>query len=184
MEKRMTEESEGEELPRRKVSGKKIVLFVVLPLLLLVLIGGVLFLLKDTLFGGHADPDAEHAEAPVTEEHAAPAEHGAPELPPGAGIFFDMPDMLVNLYTDGRRPSFLKLAISLELTAQSDVAVVEANVPRVVDNFQVYLRELRAEDLRGAGGVFRLREELLRRVNTSVHPARVKDILFREMIVQ
>lgn len=178
----MAEESEGEELPRRKVSGKKIVLFVVLPLLLLVLIGGVLFLLKDTLFGGHEEAkEGEHA----TEEQAAAAPDAhAPALPPGAGVFFDMPDMLVNLYTDGRRPSFLKLSISLELNGQADLPTVQANVPRVVDNFQVYLRELRAEDLRGAGGVFRLREELLRRVNTSVHPARVKDILFKEMIVQ
>ena len=32
--------------------------------------------------------------------------------------------------------------------------------------------------------MYRLREELLRRVNLAVRPARVKDVLFKEMLVQ
>ena len=39
---------------------------------------------------------------------------------------------------------------------------IEAVMPRIVDNFQIYLRELRLEDLRGSAGIYRLREELLR----------------------
>ena len=57
-------------------------------------------------------------------------------------------------------------------------------LPRIVDNFQVYLRELRLDDLRGSAGVYRLREELLARVNTAVRPAKIKDVLFKEMLVQ
>ena len=57
-------------------------------------------------------------------------------------------------------------------------------MPRVVDNFQVYLRELRLEDLGGSAGLFRLKEELLFRVNRAVDPVQVTDILFREMLVQ
>ena len=57
-------------------------------------------------------------------------------------------------------------------------------MPRVVDNFQIYLRELRIEDLRGSGGVYRLREELLARVNAAVAPVKVTDVLFKEMLVQ
>ena len=48
----------------------------------------------------------------------------------------------------------------------------------------MYLRELRAQDLSGSAGLFRLKEELLVRLNTSVAPAEVKDVLFREMLVQ
>jgi flagellar FliL protein len=62
--------------------------------------------------------------------------------------------------------------------------VVNENLPRIVDNFQVYLRELRVDDLQGSAGMYRLREELLRRVNLAVRPARVKDVLFKEMLVQ
>ena len=53
-----------------------------------------------------------------------------------------------------------------------------------MDNFQVYLRELRPEELSGTKGIFRLKEELLVRVNNAVHPARVYDILFKEILVQ
>ena len=56
--------------------------------------------------------------------------------------------------------------------------------PRIIDNFQVYLRELRVEDLRGSAGIYRLREELLARVNNAVHPTKVKDVLFKDMLVQ
>jgi flagellar FliL protein len=57
-------------------------------------------------------------------------------------------------------------------------------MPRIIDNFQVYLRELRLDDLRGSAGIYRLREELLMRVNTAAQPVHVKDVLFREMLVQ
>jgi len=57
-------------------------------------------------------------------------------------------------------------------------------MPRILDNFQVYLRELRLDDLKGSAGMYRLREELLLRVNAAVQPVQVKDVLFREMLVQ
>ena len=61
---------------------------------------------------------------------------------------------------------------------------IEELIPRVVDNFQTYLRELRLDDLRGSAGMYRLREELLTRINIAVEPAKVKAVLFKEMIVQ
>jgi flagellar FliL protein len=78
----------------------------------------------------------------------------------------------------------LKMRVSLELANEEDITTVEMVLPRIVDNFQVYLRELRLEDLQGAAGMYRLREELLNRVNAAVRPARVSDVLFKEMIVQ
>jgi len=95
-----------------------------------------------------------------------------------------MPEMLVNLNTAGRRTSFLKISVSLELENATDIPRIEAVMPRIVDNFQIYLRELRVEDLRGSAGLYRLREELLSRVNNAAQPARVNDVLFKEMLVQ
>jgi flagellar FliL protein len=99
-------------------------------------------------------------------------------------VFYDLPEMLVNINTAGRKRNFLKLRVSLELVDEADINIVENVLPRIVDNFQVYLRELRLEDLQGAAGMYRLREELLARVNAAVQPAQVKDVLFKEMIVQ
>ncbi len=46
------------------------------------------------------------------------------------------------------------------------------------------MRELRASDLEGSSGVYRLREELLRRVNIAVYPAKVDAVLFKDIVVQ
>jgi flagellar FliL protein len=56
--------------------------------------------------------------------------------------------------------------------------------PRVIDQFQTYLREMRVEDLRGSAGIYRLRQELLYRVNIAADPVKVKDVLFQEMLIQ
>lgn len=160
---------EIEATPRGGLNGKKLVLFIILPLLLL--IGG----LAGAYFAGLLDPLLGKHEAPVEEAH----EPAVPQT-----VFFDLPQMLVNLNTGGKKNNYLKIAISLELTSQEDSVALQNLLPRVVDNFQVYLRELRVEDLRGSAGVQRLREELLLRVNKAVHPIEVRDVLFKEMLVQ
>lgn len=168
---------EFEAQPSRSGKGgsRKLILFVVLPLLLM--IGAA----AGAYFSGAADPllnmfGGGHDEEEVAEE----TEH----KPQGPAVFYDLPEMLVNLNTPGRKQSFLKIRVSLELADPLDVAKVESVLPRIIDNFQVYLRELRVEDLQGASGIYRLREELLARVGAAVKPARVNDVLFKEMLVQ
>lgn len=160
---------EIEATPKGGLNGKKLVLFIILPILLLV--GGA----AGAYFAGLLDPLLGAKEQHV-EEEVAPVETRA--------VFFDLPQMLVNLNTGGKKNNYLKISISLELTREQDRAELTNLLPRVVDNFQVYLRELRVEDLRGSAGVQRLREELLMRVNTAVHPIEVRDVLFKEMLVQ
>lgn len=159
----------------RKLSPKKIILFVLLPLLLLIGAGAGGALMLGMLGGEEPPPEVAAGEnAPQPE---------APQ-PSAQAIFFEVPDLIVNLNTSSRKTAFLKIKIALEVSSPADVDVVNENLPRIVDNFQVYLRELRVEDLQGSAGMYRLREELLRRVNLAVRPARVKDVLFKEMLVQ
>jgi flagellar FliL protein len=153
-------------VPKKGLSGKKLVLFIILPLLLLV--GGgatVYFTGAFGLFGA---------------KKAAKVE---PEKPHPA-IFYNLPDLLVNLNSPTRKTHFLKLSIAFELNSAGDIPQLQAVMPRIIDNFQVYLRELRVEDLSGAAGIQRLREELLVRVNSAIRPLSVKDVLFKEMLVQ
>ena len=164
---------EGEEGGSKKLSGKKIVLFIVLPLLLLIGAGvGVTVML-----GFFSEPP------PPVDAEAGAAQPAEPERTVQT-TFFEVPDLIVNLNTDIRKSTFLKIKISLEITDSADTDVINQMLPRIVDNFQVYLRELRIQDLQGSAGMYRLREELLRRVNIAVRPARVKDVLFKEMLVQ
>lgn len=194
------EDFEGEETEFEAGGGggsKKKLLLIVIPIVLV--LGGAAAAyftgLADPLVAmitGEGAPAEEHAEAPAEAakpaEHAAPAgEHGAAPsegAAAGAAVFYDLPEMLVNINTAGRTRNFLKMRVSLELANELDINRVENVLPRIVDNFQVYLRELRLEDLQGAAGMYRLREELLNRVNAAVRPAQVKDVLFKEMIVQ
>lgn len=170
----LNEEEGGESglpLPTKKWSGKRIVFFIILPLIV-ILSGGAAGAYFMGFLGGHEKAAQEEAAKAEEQEHVRSA------------IFVDVPDLLVNLNTDGRRTSFLKLKVSLEVAKQEDQPLLEARMPRVVDTFQGYLRELRAEDLRGSAGLYRLREDLLARAKTAAEPAVVTDVLFKEMLVQ
>lgn len=98
-------------------------------------------------------------------------------------VFFDLPEMTVNLATDGRT-TYLKVRIALEVESRAMIDQIQPYLPRILDAFQIYLRELRPADLEGSAGLFRLKEELLRRINLSVYPARVEGVLFKEILVQ
>ena len=107
----------------------------------------------------------------------------APVVKPPA--FLDLPDTLVNLSnTGGERPQYLKVKIVLELPDQGMAQQVQPVMPRVMDSFQTYLRELRPSDLDGSAGLYRLKEELTRRVNSAISPSRVNAVLFKEIVVQ
>jgi len=160
-----TEAAESEQ-PKKKLAGRTLILFIVAPLLLLVGGGAGAYF----MFFAHKD------------EHSA--EQKEAKRPPKPMVFYNLPELLVNLNGQGRRSNFLKVSLSLELDDANDIPKIEAILPRIVDAFQTYLRELRPEDLRGSAGLYRLREELLARVNTSAQPAKVNDVLFKEMLIQ
>lgn len=162
--------------------GKKKLLMIVIPVVLLLLIGGGAGAYFAGVFGGSeeevTEPELSPAERELLEEQAA-VERAAT----GQVVFFEVPEMLVNLNTGGKSETYLKIQVSLELDNPEALPQLEQLMPRVVDNFQTYLRELRLEDLEGSAGVYRLKEELLIRVNAAVRPVRVNDILFREILV-
>lgn len=99
-------------------------------------------------------------------------------------VFLEMPKMIVSLSSDDDQPRYLSLSVQLELASDDDKSSVEEVMPRVVDQFQTFLRELRVQDLRGTKGLYRLKLELLSRVNAAAYPVEVKNILLQDMIVQ
>ena len=118
-------------------------------------------------FKGHGEE--VHAEAP------------APKPP----VYIDVPEMLVNLAGQpGERVLYLKAKIVLEVKEDKQVEAIKPTMPPVTDIFQTYMRELRPADLNGSAGLFRLREELTRRVNVTIAPQQVNAVLFKEIVVQ
>ncbi|HMR31392.1 MAG TPA: flagellar basal body-associated FliL family protein [Geminicoccaceae bacterium] len=150
---------------------------------LVVLLGGgagVAWMLG--LFGGGHGAAATTAEAPHGEGHE-PA-HGE-KAAAGSGVaFVDLPDVIVNLQPTGSRMRFLKLKVSLEVKGESEAEAIRALTPRIMDSFQLYLRALAVEEVQGAAGMQRLKEEMLARVHRAVEPQRIEDVLFKEMLVQ
>ena len=115
---------------------------------------------------------------PADEMHA----EAAPAKPP---VFLEVPDMPVNLSgPPGERVQYLKVKVVLELKEERQVEAIKPTMPRLTDIFQTYLRELRASDLNGSAGLFRLKEELTRRVNTVISPSQVNAVLFKEIVIQ
>jgi flagellar FliL protein len=154
--------AEGAEAAPAKKGKLKLIIAVVG---FLVVVGGGagwFFLMR----GGHEEA---HAEAPVAK-------------PPS---FIDVPEIMVNLAGQpGERVQYLKVKVVLEVKEEKLVEAIKPSMPRVTDIFQTYLRELRSGDLNGSAGMFRLREELTRRVNLAVAPSQVNAVLFKEIVIQ
>ena len=170
------EDEDGED--GESSGGGKKKLFIIIGLVVLLLVGGG----AAAFFMGFLDPllgieeeagDSKKGEGGSGGEGAASA----------AAVFYDLPEMLVNLNTGDRKATFLKIKVALEVPSPDDIPKLQAMMPRVIDNFQVYLRELRIDDLKGSAGMYRLREELLTRVNAAIAPAKVNAALFKEMLV-
>ena len=148
-----------------KAKGKLKLMIAALGLVTVIGIGGATIWFY---FFRHAG-DETHAEAPAAK-------------PP---VFIEVPDMLVNLVNSpGERVQYLKVKVVLEVKEEKQVETIKPTMPRVTDIFQTYLRELRPADLSGSAGLFRLKEEMTRRVNAAISPSQVNAVLFKEIVVQ
>lgn len=161
--KAAAEGEEGAEGEAPKGGKKKLI---IIGAVVLALAGGGSFVfLKKKLGDGHGEAVAE-VKKPV--------------------VFLDVREMMVNLASEpGQdRTRFAKIKVAIELKDAKVEGEVKPLMPRIEDTFQVYLRELRASDLSGSAGISRLREELLRRVNVAIHPARAEAVLFKDVVIQ
>jgi flagellar FliL protein len=162
----VADDAEGAEQPKKKFALKLPPLkFIIIGVAALALIGGGAG--AYLMFFSHK-PEEKKEEAKVK-----PA------------VFVDLPELLVNLSNPGgERTQYLKIKVVLELPEQKMLEHITPIMPRVMDAFQTYLRELRPSDLDGSAGLYRLKEELTRRVNVAIAPSRINAVLFKEIIVQ
>ena len=189
---------DGEAAPAKK---KLPLLFIIIPAALVVLGGGggAAFLLMqpkaEAAEGGHGAAPAKKgghgAEKKGGGGHGGGGSGG--EADPALGViaegpdgvtFYTLPDMVVNIQAPDGRPTFLKLKLTLEMKDAALAEHLQAEMPRLQDMFQGFLRELRPEDLAGSAGSFQLRAEILRRVNLIAAPGKVDAVLIEEMLVQ
>jgi flagellar FliL protein len=193
------ETPEGGAPAKKKLAGKKLVLFVILPAILVLAAGGgaAMMLLKGG--GGeahaegdeHAGKDKAKAKAKGKDDHGGGhgkdgegGEH-ALTITEGEGVYFvSLPEILVNITTADGGAAYLKLRLTLEAADEQSLLALEPALPRIMDQFQSFLRELRTDDIAGSGGAYRVRLELMRRVNLVIAPARINAVLVEEMLIQ
>jgi flagellar FliL protein len=154
--------------PAAKKSGKKKLVLLAAPVVLLIGVGAGLWFtgILPGLLGIGKPPAVAAADKPIVP------------------VFVDLPDLIANLASPSTKPYYVKLQARLEITRQEDVETVKQDMPRLQDMFQTYLREMRPEELRNSGGTYRLREELLGRANVALAPVRVTDVLFTQLLIQ
>jgi flagellar FliL protein len=158
------EGAEGETAPKKSFLSKKLIIIVAAAVLVLGGGGGGAW-----FFFFKSKP---HEEKPVPVAVKPPS-------------FVDMPEVLVNLSSTGNgRAHYLKAKIVLEVTDEKIAEQIKPVLPRVLDSFQTFLREMRSSDLEGSAGLYRVRDELTRRVNLAVAPSKINAVLFKEIVVQ
>jgi flagellar FliL protein len=206
------EGEEGAAPAKKKMAGKTLVLFIILPAILVLGGGGAAAFM---LLGGKPAEAAEHGEAKDAHAEKKPekkpakkddhgggggGEHGAADTAAtseelemgrlldceeGNPCYYAMPDLIVNLAAvEGQREQSLKLDLVLESSDPANFDAVPAAMPRLKDQLNSFLRELRVEDLNGSAGTYRLRRELMKRFNVVMAPAKVDAVLIEGMLIQ
>ena len=150
--------------------------------LILIILGVILIGVGGAFFGGVFGGDSNEISLDENDPLAEAALKKSKEKQ--TSVFMDMPDIVVNLNSKSRRPHFINLKLTLELAKQEDVVAIESQMPRIIDAFNVYLREMRKEDLQGSAGLYRLEHEMMLRLQKTLVEGEVTDILFREIIIQ
>lgn len=197
------EGEEGAPPAKKKMAGKTLVLFVILPAVLVLGGGGAAAFM---LLGGKPDAEA-HAEKKPEKKPEKRDDHGGGggdrgataagaagdeldvgrllDCEEGNPCYYAMPDLIVNLAAvDGQREQSLKLDLVLESSDPHNFDAVPAAMPRLKDQLNSFLRELRVEDLNGSAGTYRLRRELMKRFNIVMAPAKVDAVLIEGMLIQ
>jgi flagellar FliL protein len=158
------------EAPAKKGIPKLFIIIGAAVLVLLLAGGGLFFFMSSAgsapdaaASGGHGESAAVHVEDT---------------------FIFNLAPMMVNLNSEDGKAAVMRLTIALEVADEQMMNEIQPRLPKVIDAFQVYMRELRKSDLEGSAGVYRLKEELLRRVNIAIYPAHVQSVLFKEILVQ
>lgn len=157
------EGEEGEAAPKK--GNKMLIIIIAAGVILGLLIGVFVFL----FLGGEDEPNPDELIDPVAELAAV--------------AFVEMPDMTANFLASNGLGRRVKLKVTLEIAAETDVPLVEQLMPRIVDDMQTFVRQLRISDIQGSAGTLRLKEGLLRRAQQSAAPAQINNVLFKEITI-
>lgn len=132
---------------------KKLVLFIVLPMLLIIGSAAAIF------FSGILTPEMEEE-----------GDGSKKQKPAIAGTFFDVPDFIINLKGPTNKVVFLQLKLSIELKKLEDVERCKANLPRLQDVIVSYFHRRDPDQLLDDPGFAKMRKDLAQRLSAVAKP--------------
>lgn len=165
-------------LEEEESKGKKGMILLVLLLLLIGAGAGLYFTgMLDSLMPQNEVEVVENAEEKTTSAASNKKE-------PLEVVYYELPHIMANLNPGSATPSFIKTTITIEAPNQETVSRLQAIQPKVMDVINTYIRELRPGDLKGSAGTQRLREEIMMRINKTLDPDEISNVLFKEILIQ
>jgi flagellar FliL protein len=164
----MADETATEAAPARAGSGKKMMVFGLVGVLLLGGGGGAAWF----FMGGQNEEGEKHAKNDPGEEHA--------EEP---GPVMELEPFLLNL-ADRDELRFLKVSIKLELDRPEEKTDYQNKVPAIRDALLVLLSSKESQLLRTVNGKRRVREEIMTRVNGVMSKGKIANVFFTDFIIQ
>lgn len=100
-------------------------------------------------------------------------------------LFVPMDEITVNLKQGvENNTAWLKVRVTLEVLGKANNDTVTKMMPKITDIFQTYLKELRKNDLDGSFGIYKIKDEMLLRINAILYPAKIEAILFQDFMMQ
>lgn len=171
---------EAEEAPKKKSKLPLLLGFV----LAIVGGGGGFFAASMGLIPGLGGKESVQVEG---DSHATAEAHAADSSGYGAGAesqvggFIPVDTVIVTLPSGGPH-QHLRFGAQLEVNP-AYVSEVEAQMPRIIDAFNTYLRAVDISDLQDQAALTRIRSHLLARMQIVTGPDRVRDVLVMEFVL-
>ncbi len=168
----------GEEQEEQKAAPKKskakliIIIFVVVLILALLGIGGFIIYKQVSADGGEKSEDKKTTEEVADEIEATMI-----------GVVAPLDPFIVNLSdTAGKR--YLKITIQLELSNELLSQELHNKMPQIKDSVITVLSSKTSDDVLTIEGKFKLKEQILRRINKLLKTGVVKNVYFVEFVIQ
>lgn len=187
----MAEKEHDEAIPEagEKKKSKMLLIIIIVVLVLVLIIGGVVAMLMmgnhDAEAGSatHQEASAHSAEKTDTKESAGGEHASSSEASTEVGLMFPLEPFTVNLLSEsGRR--YLKVEMNLEIGGEELSPELEEKKPIFRDIIIRQLSSKSLEEISTVKGKDKLKEEIVREINTRLKDGKVKNVYFTDFVVQ
>jgi len=100
------------------------------------------------------------------------------------GIMVGLEELIITLQSDDDIPSYLRIAVNLEMVDQSAADQVTLRLPQLRDTVILSLSSKQAGDLITPEGNLAARAEIMRKLAERLPPGSLRNIYFSELVIQ